>query len=294
MRRVSTRDVETPPRKKRRYKVPLEAHKQIDEIQSYYKKMIGERTSFSSIVMGLRGTGKTTFACTGRLPILLDSFDPLGTMIVHTDPDLVKLYEKGLILVRPFWDERANAPTEFSRWEDQWEEDIASGFIGRFGTYAIDSCSTLIDTISNAIRKRKGRGKDGLAIQDYQVVYNIVKDIVKISSTQGTDFIMTAHLMNQQDELSGEINAEIDTYNRLRSQLPLLFTEKYVLYNEQTSSGVKHVLLTQDDGRFKASTQLGAKGKFEWREEPDLKKLLVKAGLPTEDKPTEWMKGEVE
>lgn len=261
----------------------LDLTKRIEEIRNMYKDS-DIRGTFSCLVMGLFGAGKTSFIATGRKPILIDSFDPKGVIVLDDQ------IESGDVLVRPWWNERSDRPTEYSRWEKQWEKDIASGFLANFGTYAIDSLTTLIEALANETAKRKGRINDpkhdgNLAIQDYIPLYNNVRDIIKMSSAQGCDLVVTAHLVSESDEVTGEITAELDTFKRLKSRVPILFTEKYVITEKPIQGGVRHLLLTSSKGRFRASTQLGRNGKFLQEEEPDIKKLLEKAGFSTEDKP---------
>jgi hypothetical protein len=69
-----------------------------------------------------------------------------------------------------------------------------------------------------------------------------------------------------------------------------LFTEKYVLLTKKTSSGLDYQLLTQDQARYRASTQLGAGGKLDPIETPDIKHILKKVGRSTEDKPSLFSK----
>lgn len=276
----------------------LEVTKQIEEIQQMYKEMMGEQLAFSCLLMGIFGSGKTRCSCTGRLPILVDMFDPKGSIIFHTDPYLKQLVEEKKLIIRPFSAENSQAPTEFERWERQWTEDCKSGFLSYFGTYVIDSGTTWLEAMANYISRKKGGKRDymlagrtltgNLEIQDYIPMYNMVMDMVKISSSQGCDFIYTAHLLTVEDEITGRVIAALDTYKRLRSKIPKLFSEKYVMSKEQTSQGPVHELLIHSTGKYEASSQLMASGKLNDIEEPDLKKLLEKAGLPTDDKPVEW------
>ena len=265
----------------------LEVKQKIDEIEAMYKEMMGAQTAFSALIMGIQGVGKSTFCCTGRLPILLDVFDPRGTLFVHANPELKQLYEEKKILIRPFWNEDSQNPTEYQRWYEQWQDDCKNNFLSLFGTYVIDSGTTMIEAMTNYVRKRKSRG-DNLQVQDYLPLYNTVMDIVKITSSQGCDFLYTGHLLTVQDEVTGEVKAELDTYSRLRSKVPKLFSEKYVLMKKKTPSGPQHVLLTHSTGRYEASSQLASSGKIPAEVEPNLKKLLELVGLPTEDKPMEW------
>ena len=261
----------------------------VQQYQDTYNQLMGTEVNFSALVMGLFGVGKSTFLGTGRLPILIDSFDPRGTIVFHTDPFLNDLRESKKIIIRPYWDEVSDKPKMYAAWEKQWLDDCKSGFIGKFGTYAIDSGTTQLEAMTNYIRVKKGRG-DNIQIQDYLVIYNMIRDVIKISSSQGADFFYTGHLVDDKNDLTGEITAVLDTYSRLKSRIPILFTEKYTLCEKQIPGGIQKILLTQSKGRFRASTQLGAKGIFEIEEEPNIKKLLIKAGLPTEDKPIPWAK----
>lgn len=265
----------------------IKVTKKVEEIQRLYEEMMGDQTSLSALLAGIQGSGKSTFSCSGRGPVLLDIFDPKGTVFIHTNPVLKERYENKEIIIRPFWNEDSKNPTEYNRWYGQWKEDCESGFLSLFGTYVIDSGTTMIEAMSNEIRKRKGRG-DNLQVQDYIPLYNTVMDIIKISNSQGCDFIYIAHLLMIQDEVTGEVKAELDTYSRLRSKIPKLFTEKYVLQKKNKPGGVDHVLLTTSAGRYEASSQLASSGKIPNEVEPNLKKLLELAGLPTEDKPIRW------
>jgi len=254
-----------------------QARAQLADIRAKYAEST-KFDNFSALIMGEAGTGKTSIIATGRKPILIDSFDPLNTLV------LKELTDKGEVLVRQFWSEQSTAPTEYERWEKQWSKDCDTGFIGMMGTYSIDSCTTWIEALVNAYCKKKGRQDNIPEIQDYQVIYNIIKDTIKISSTQGADFILTGHLVAYQDEVTGRTYSELDIYKRLKTRVPLLFTEKLVTLSKEVPAGIKHVLLTNAAGRYRASTQLGRNGKFANEEEPDIKLLLKKAGLSAEDK----------
>jgi len=248
-----------------------------DRIYSEYKnKASGE--FYSCLVIGVAGAGKTSFVATAPKPILIDSFDPRGTFVLREQ------IEKKEVYVRQYWDENSKKPSQYAKWESQWEKDIASGFLENFATYSIDSATTFLNAMTNEVARRFGRTNNLPAIQDYMLMYNLMRDMVKITSTRRVNFILTGHSVFVQDELSGEITVELDTYKKLKSQIPLLFTEKYVIIVKQTGGKARRVLLTAPQGRYMASTQLGSGGKFNTEEEPDLRNLLKKAGLPYEDK----------
>lgn len=259
----------------------LEVKNRIQDIRDLYSKRT-KGNNFSALVMAEPGMGKTHFICTGRKPILIDSFDPRGTTIV--DIKFAEELAKGDIIIRTFWEESHKNPKMYKKWEEQWEEDIKSGFLSHFGTYAIDSFSTFSDALTYKISDQKGRQGGTLARQDYTPLYNILKDIIKLSASQECDFILTAHLIPFENELTQEVKCELEAYRKLKVQIPLLFTEKYVLLAKPTSTGLQYKLLTQNTHRYRASTQLGSGGRFNAEEEPNIKDLLKKAGLPNFDK----------
>jgi hypothetical protein len=106
-----------------------------------------------------------------------------------------------------------------------------------------------------------------------------------MTSAQRVDFVVTGHIVNVQDGLTGEITAELDTYKGLKNQVPLLFSEKYIILARQKQSDTSRILLTAPFGRYIASTQLGAGGKLDREEIPNLKHILKKVGMNFEDKP---------
>lgn len=256
----------------------LDITKRIVDIREMYSQ--AETGGYSALIMGEFGTGKTSLFRTCPKPVLIDMFDPRGHLVLRDE------IEKGEIYIRPFYNESYKKPTEYIRWEKQWEEDIKTGFLDNFATYGIDSATTFIQSMANQISKMEGRPKGSLAIQDYNIIYNTIRDIIKITSFEANCvFLLTAHLVTDKDEVTQEIKAELDIYKRLKSQLPLLFTEKYVLGTKSTSRGVEYELLTAPTGRYRASTQLGKDGLFNVREKPDIKYLIEKAGMSYPDKP---------
>lgn len=262
-------------------------------IQELYKTQ--PQLSFSALIKGLEGVGKTSFICTGPKPILIDSFDPKGT--VGIELAYAEDIKAGNLLIRKFWNEDYEHPTEYIKWEELHDKDKETGFLNYFGTYAIDSFITFLDAMANklSVYMKRDRRVQKLAINDYLVIYDQMKSIVKTCSSYNCNFIMTAHLDTYIDKVTDETRTEIKGYKGLKTDIPLLFTEKYVLETEETAQGVKHKLFTRAAGKFRASTQLGRNGKLKDIEEANLKNILEKTGFSYEDKPSifevfKWMK----
>lgn len=268
---------------------PDDIKSRFNSFKDLYKT--NERQSFSALIMGLFGTGKTRLIATGRFPVLIDSFDPNGTIILE------QLYSEqiknGQLIIRKFWNENSKKPTQHKKWEEMFEKDKADRLFDYVGTYAIDSFTTWLEAVANRVSVEMGRNRkvQKLAISDYQMIYDYAKDVVKDMSEFTCDFILTAHLDRYQEEATGKMVTDIKTFKGLQSSLPLLFTEKYVLEtvdvpkSKEYPNGIKYNLYTSAAGTFRASTQLGAGGKLDAIEKPNIKEILKKVGYDYQDKP---------
>lgn len=252
------------------------------------RTMYNTERSFKAIgifLMGMFGSGKTQFICTGRKPILIDSFDPRGTVVIETNfPEQIK---NGDILIRRFWDDSHKKPFAFREWEKAWDKLASKKLFDRIGTYAIDSATFWTNSLGYEVSKethirnpKSNVAVGDLEIGDYKVVYNTAKTYIRMMSDFDCDFIVTCHLETAKDELTGEITNEPTLFNRLKSEMPALFTEKYVI---ERKGSEPPTILTSPKGRDRASTQIGS-GKFDLKEVADIKHLLKKAGLPYQDK----------
>jgi len=270
---------------------PLNIKAELEKLRKMYTADIGQGT-FNALILGQIGVGKTTILRTCRMPLLVHSFDPGGTKVLKEEIKAGKAF-----VDTRFEREDASNPTAYMAWEREFLRLRSGGFFKGIGTYCIDSFTTWLDALKNQIAVKKSmksksaaayrgaidRDVGLLEIQDWQVIGNVVRDMTKLCTSVGCDFVMTGHLMLEKEEVSGRMIAFFATIPSLRINVPLLFDEIYVLQCTETSSGITRRILTQPTGRDVARTRIGA-GKFDVYEEPDIKKLLAKAGMPTEDK----------
>lgn len=264
----------------------LDLREQANNIKDMYatKAAMG---NFSALLMAPRGHGKTTTLGTCPGPVLVDMFDPRGSVVLEKlYPDLIK---SGMLLIRPWWGDSAKRPTKYAEWDRQFQADLRSGFFNNFGTYGFDSYTTFQQILANYLGNKGQSAKldtGALAMSAYQPLYATMYDIVNLISAQDCNFIMTAHLVAEQDGLTGEISMDIDAFKGMRSKLPSMFSEKYAMMIKKGTSDNEHFIVTKNYKKYTASTQLGAGGTFDTLEEPNFRKLLKKAGFPYEDKPS--------
>lgn len=257
--------------------------------------------NISILNMGEWGVGKTRLLGTARLPILIYMFDPNGAVVLHsTYPELIA---DKMIQVVPCWgDSFSNVtglgkglpPHKYIEWEQLYDQHVNSGYLSQFGTVALDSFTSWMVSagahwLYQKNQTRKGTRIDQLAQGDYNGLYNLTRTLLNRTQACNCDFIINAHLEIEKNELTSEIRYVLATYNRLQSEVPPMFTEKWVMLDQATPNGVSRYIITQPTGLYRASTQLGT-GVWEAREEPNICKMLEKINWNTKPKPKFWEK----
>ena len=258
----------------------LEVQKSVKELQSLYNED-PRQESFNALILGEHGSGKTYLLRTCRLPIHIDSFDPGGTKSIQ---DMIKS-GKAVADVR-YEAEDPETPSAFRDWKEIMKKRIKSGYFNYFGTYVLDSSTTWSDAIMNNILKLANlAGKPPRWAHDYVPQKVEIRNWVGKMLALPCDFIMTGHLEGKKDEVSGGMSYRFMTTGKGVVTLPLLFDELYVMDPKETSAGVEYRILTKSTGRHIARSRLAKGGLLEKYEEPNIKKILKKAGLSTNDKP---------
>jgi hypothetical protein len=257
----------------------LEVKKKAQEIKEMYDSD-PKQSSFNLLLTGETGSGKTNLAITCRKPVHIDSFDPGGTK------HLRKEIASGQIIADTRWegDDPYN-PNRWIAWVKEMQHRMEIGYFDFLGTYFLDSSTTWADSIMSQILKKAGiPGEVPRFTHDYHPQKVQIVNWIKWMLRLPCDFILTGHLDASKDEVTGSITYRYMTTGKAEVTIPLLFDEIWVTDTKKTSKGVEYRLVTARTGPYLASTRIG-KGVFEVYESPDIKKLLKKAGLPTEDKP---------
>lgn len=246
------------------------------------------------ILMSEPGCGKTTFLSTCRGPILIDHFDPKGTKVID---DLIRM--RSDIIVRPRW----NLDTAYQEWKADFTQDVASGYLSHFGTYAMDTITGFTDAVTYDVTEERSR-VDNVPLStvrgemvgaDYNFIKARVQNAVKLALGQKCDVVVTAHLIKYADA-KNNIHVDLVATGKLKVILPSLFTEKWILYVDPATN--QRWIIVDRYGRYEGSTQIGVGynesgnrikklgidgGPFEY---PNMKSILEKCGLSIEDKPS--------
>lgn len=247
----------------------------IRDVREMYNQDLAQHT-FNCLLLGEVGSGKTHMISTARRPILIHSFDPGGTKI----KPLRDGEKEGWVAIDSrFETDRMKSPEAYKLWESEFESLFRNNIFDGVGTYVIDSFSLFTLSLKYKILKDQGR-KDGvMTMHDWQVLGNIVIDMVKVTNSLPCDVIYTGHLSLEKDDVTGKQKAMISTIPSLQTTLPQIFDEIYVLEANETPQGIDRSIVTANTGKYQARTRIGS-GVFDTREPADFKSLLEKAGFP--------------
>lgn len=259
----------------------LDVKAELEKIRRNYQENVDVEGSLNALVYGDLGTRKTSFITTGPRPVYIASFDPGGTKI----PEVRKGVEEGWCFVESFEGDSWTDPKQFDLWRNRMLELRKADFFSSIGTFGVDAVGNWLRSAMNKRVSREKRENGVPARQDYLAVGIVLIDWVIQLSVLPCHFIMTGHIARDEDGVTGAIQTSINVFKSLRGIIPELFGEVYVTQVHKKPNERPDVLiLTENDGRYKAKTRIGGHGIFDHEEKMDIKQLLKKAGLNAGDK----------
>jgi hypothetical protein len=268
--------------------MPYDSKSELERVKKYYE---GDplQKRFSALVTGETNAGKTFLLRTARMPVHIDSFDPGGTKC------LAEWIKKGDIISDTTWeDDDPFKPDKFAEWMKTLDIRFQIDYFKQFGTYVLDSATTWGMAVMNYGLAGKGRASEAPQMRiDYMPQKVLMGNYIKKLMRLPCDFILTGHLREIKKLISldtktgiahEDVKYRFYTTGQAVVTIPLLFDEIYVLTGKEGRDGPKREMLIDSLGTYVARSRLKANGKLNAIEEPDIKKLLKKAGFDVSDK----------
>ena len=270
--------------------MPIDIQTEIASVRKYYET--DERQQgFNLLLLGEYGSEKTPILLSARKPVWIDSFDPKGTV------GLKKWVDRGEVIVDArYEDDDPYSPAAFALWEKNFTNRYRDkSFFSSIGTYCIDSSTTFTSAAMNFKMAESNRaGYTPSRNKDYNPAKILMQNYIRKCLNLPCDFIFTGHLKRIDRLLSidpstgierRDIKYRYDAIGQAANFIPLMFSEIYVVRPKETSSGIKPELLTSAAGKYIARSKLTSDGFLKDVEEPNIKAILKKVGLPAIDKP---------
>jgi hypothetical protein len=258
----------------------LKVQKRAEEIKAQYESSSSSFSNF--LIYGDFGTGKTQIASTCPTPVFIDSFDPGGTKTAALQP----LISSGDIIVESRWEtDRWRDPFAYRAWEKEMAARRKIDFFSHIGTYMLDSITKWADSMMWEITRAKGRKGQNPQLQDYLAQQLTAVDELGILMSLPCHVIVTGHIGTQKDEATGKLETSLMLSNKFAEKVPLVFDEKYVARAIESKGESEYLLLTKNNGYYKAETRMGGTT-FDQLEKPDIRALLRKAKKDASNRPS--------
>jgi len=208
------------------------------------------------LLLGDTGSGKTTQFLTlpGKKFVYL--FDPnailslKGHDIEYEEflPDRLNLSVKSLSKGTG-GDKTTNLANQvYLAFEKDFNDKLDKGFFDSFDVVGFDSATTMLDTIMDRVLTINGRAGQWPQQDDYGPQMQVFTSLCRTLTSLGKTVFMTGHMETKQDELTKKIFRQPMFTGRLRTKIPLLFSDIFVCEAENDGQGkVKHKVQTVPD-----------------------------------------------
>jgi hypothetical protein len=207
------------------------------------------------LLLGDTGGGKTTQFLTlpGRKFAYL--FDPNAILSLQGHdleyeeflPDRLNLSVKSLAKGRG--DSTTNFQNDlYVSWEKDFNDRIKGGYFDNIDAILFDSATTFLDLIMDRVLTINGRAGSWPQQDDYGPQMLAFQNVCRQATALGKTVVMTGHVEMKQDELTKRIYRSPMLTGRLKTKVPLLFSDIYLCEATNDGKGVtKHTIQTVPD-----------------------------------------------
>ena len=214
-----------------------------------------DRIARKYLLLGDTGSGKTTQILTlpGKKFVYL--FDPNAILSLqgHDIEYEEWLPDKLNLSIRSLAKDKGDKTTTFQnilyqQWEDDFQKKVKAGYFDQFDVIGFDSATTFLDLIMDRVLTINGRAGNWPQQDDYGPQMLVFTNVCRTLMAMGKTIFMTGHMETKKDELVQRIFRQPMMTGRLRTKIPLLFSDIFVCEAENDGRGnVKHKFQTAPD-----------------------------------------------
>lgn len=208
------------------------------------------------LILGDTGSGKTTqiLSLPGKKFCYL--FDPNALLSLQGQdvdyeeflPDRINLNIKSLSSKVQGDNVTQYKNSLYVDWQKDFEEKMNSKFFEPYSVIGFDSATTFLDVVMDRILTINGRPGQWPQQDDYGPQMITFTNVVRTLMSIGKTIYMTGHLEMRQDDLTKRIYRQPMMTGRLRSKIPLLFSDVLVSAASADQQGkVRYTLQTVPD-----------------------------------------------
>ncbi len=224
-------------------------------------------SNHSILLLGDTGAGKTTQLLTLPGKKFAYLFDPNAIMSLRGHdveveeflPDRLNLSVKSL--TKGKGDSTTNHQSMiYQEWERDFNKRLESGYFNNIDVIALDSATTFLDLIMDRVLTINGRAGSWPQQDDYGPQMITFINVCRQLSALGKTLLLTGHLEIKKDELQQRIFRTPMLTGRLKTKIPLLFSDVFVCEAENDGRGnIKHKIQTVPD-RLTTSVRTSFRG----------------------------------
>lgn len=218
------------------------------------------RVTMKVLALGNTGAGKTTQFLTlpGKKFIYL--FDPNAILSLQGyDVDYEEFLATGMNLdVKSLSKDNKRVPVMrstsaamYEAWERDFEDRIRSGFFADYDWLGFDSFTTLSSMVMDEILRINNRPDTWPGQDDYGPQMLTLTNIVRQAAALPINIYFTGHIETRQDKVTKKVNTQPMMTGRLVQNLPLIFSEIFLLECTTGPTAVTYTLQTKPDSEFK-------------------------------------------
>jgi hypothetical protein len=197
------------------------------------------------LLLGDTGSGKTSQLLTFPGKKFAYLFDPNAILSLRGHdidyeeflPDRLNLSVKSLSKEKG-GDKTTNYKNElYVEWEKDFDQRVSSGFFNDYDVIALDSATTFLDLIMDRMLTINGRAGQWPQQDDYGPQMITFTNVCRTLMALNKIILMTGHMETKQDELTKRIFRQPMFTGRLRTKIPLLFSDIFVCEVENDGRG---------------------------------------------------------